>query len=99
MSHIERALYGSIGDEQINEFLTKEGFKPNRNPFGYGECMRYVASKNFTVWFCVHDNFIYLNCEYECGGTIAETKYDFHDYDSFLTVYYQAVEWTKSMIE
>lgn len=100
MSYIKRALEGGQTNSDIYSFLVEEGFEPNRNPFGYGKCMRYVASGNYTVWFCVHENFIDLNAEYDCGGTVAETQFHFDkdDMESFMSVYHQAVDWTKERI-
>jgi hypothetical protein len=94
------ALGGNQSNSEIYSFLVKEGFEESRNPFGYGKCMRYVARDSYVVWFCVHENFIDLNAEYDCGGTIAETQYEFDkdDMDSFMSAYYRAVDWTKSMV-
>jgi hypothetical protein len=99
MSYIKQQLMGQT-NSNIYNFLIKEGFKEDSNPFGYGKCMLFVASENYTVWFCVHEDYIYLNAEYDCGGTFAETQYDFdkEDMESFMSAYYQAVEWTKSTV-
>lgn len=101
MSYIQRVLGTGIENLDIYTFLINEGFKPDTNPFGLGKCMLYVASGKYTVWFCVHDDFIYLEAEYNCGGSVADTRYDFDpdDMESFMKAYYEAVQWTKEMIE
>lgn len=95
MSYIKGQLEGVQHDSEIKRFLLKEGFKKDRNPFGYGECMRYVDNKDFTVWFCVHEKFIHLTQEYNCGGTMNQNIYYFEEnnMDSFMKAYQYAVDW------
>lgn len=99
MSYIEDSLFGASNSE-IKNFLVSEGFKEGRNPIGYGDCMLYVASGNYVVWFSVHEDVIRLYAEYDCGGEVGSTDYEFdnEDMDSFMEAYKDAVDWTKSMI-
>lgn len=95
MSYIKGRLEGGQHDSEIKHFLLKEGFKEDRNPFRREACMRYVDSKDFVVWCCVHENFIHLTQEYDCGGTMNQNIYYFEEnnMDSFMTAYQYAVDW------
>ena len=95
MSYIKNVLHGRSKNSQINEFLEKEGFEWKSNPFRSQPCWRYVECQTYTVWFCVHDTFIEVVQEWDCGGTVAEMIYEFEEgnFDEFLEEYKDAVDW------
>jgi hypothetical protein len=100
MSYIDKVLKGGQSNIDIVDFLLKEGFKYGTGALGEGK-MYYVASSDlYAVWFALCDDYISLYAEYDCGGEVGSDQFYFKedDFESFLTSYYESVEWAKDYL-
>ncbi|MCY7947959.1 hypothetical protein P8891_05650 [Bacillus atrophaeus] len=99
MSYIKRILEGGHENNEIFEFLKKEGFEEGEG-FKCESTMHYMVSGVYTVRFSLCEDHLSLYVEYNCGGHIND--WDFHfdkdNFESFKEAYEESVDWAKSYI-